>query len=323
MRGKDNAIRMKPGSTAISRNQAASDASTIGNPQSISLPTEVAGRYRYERVGLDSRPVVLLEDGKIGEGAAGMEHTWASEGHTLVIFAHDSFRTMELTRKGDGTWRGNWLAHEKCDVILWPIKKNSIAVVSLYTAEIVDWASPVAARKKQWCERHGYPFILHEQTLDETRPPAWSKIKALRKAMDDYPEVKWLFWSDADAINMNLSAMLEDALPADVPEDVYLLMTSDQNGISSGQFFLRNCEASKRFLADVYEQTEVIQHPWWEQAAMMRLVSDGKVTPLSLPKRWINSYDFEFRQGDAFVHLAGISVRGPFVVNWLNRPFVS
>ena len=85
------------------------------------LVRRLRGRlFDYERVGLERRPLRLLRDDRVGLGAAHCEFTWGVVDGTLAVSGVDGRPTF-LAREGtDGSWRGRWLDHERCEVVLTP-----------------------------------------------------------------------------------------------------------------------------------------------------------------------------------------------------------
>jgi len=83
-------------------------------------------RFEYHRIGHDRRIIGFLENGRVGEGAAGCEQYWnlRLEGgkHLLDIFSHDSL-TMSLVEGAGGVWRGRWFNFEKMPIELKPVGK--------------------------------------------------------------------------------------------------------------------------------------------------------------------------------------------------------
>lgn len=61
--------------------------------------------------------------------------------------------------------------------------------------------------------------------LDVSRPPAWSKIPAIRNSLRNYD---WVFWLDSDTLIMNNKFKLENIIPNDVETD--LIITIDSTG---------------------------------------------------------------------------------------------
>lgn len=124
-----------------------------------------------------------------------------------------------------------------------------LAVITLCIGELYKnrWHSSVVT-KEMYCKKNGYDFIYIDESLDPTRKPHWSKIKALQKNLDKYD---WIFYSDADAHFMNLDFKLESIIDK-YGKDNFMFITEDNNMINSGNFFLRNNEIAHQFLKDVY-----------------------------------------------------------------------
>jgi hypothetical protein len=170
--------------------------------------------------------------------------------------------------------------------------------------------------KRLYCEKHGYDFIYTNESLDLSRPIPWSKIKLLANALKQ-KDYKWVFWTDADALIMNQAIPLEDL----IDENYDLILTKDMNEINSGNFLLKNSEWSKQFLETIYNHTECIHHPWWEQQAIItehKNNEDVQKRTRIVPQRVMNSYSSEllyrlaipgslssnFQSGDFIIHFA-------------------
>jgi hypothetical protein len=77
----------------------------------------------YQRVGLGRRTIRFLEDDRVGLGAARCEFGWSVLDGTLAVTDLDGRPTF-LAREGpDGVWRGQWLEHERCAVVLTPLQE--------------------------------------------------------------------------------------------------------------------------------------------------------------------------------------------------------
>ena len=93
-------------------------------PEERSIVAGMQGRrYRYERYKpdgsvMDGRTVRFLEDRRIGRGAAKCEFTWNlfvdAKGPALMVSDIDGAPTFHARLQADGSWRGRWLAHERC-----------------------------------------------------------------------------------------------------------------------------------------------------------------------------------------------------------------
>lgn len=158
--------------------------------------------------------------------------------------------------------------------------------------------------------------------------PVWSKALILSDAFEQYPEAKWAWWLDVDAIIMNLSIPLTEHLlspailstrlrkgeeyplytPGDTkqftlhlpstpnPNEINLIISSDYNGLNAGSFFLRRSAWTSLFLS------------WWidplyitagfatqEQEALRHMMEHHKGIREHvgiIPQRLINSYPY-------------------------------
>lgn len=82
--------------------------------------SEIPGLYEYHRIGIGSRPLELLPEGRIGLGGAAMEERWSLrtiDGTPRLIIHGANKVTMFLT-KHDGDWLGKWEEHEQNEVKL-------------------------------------------------------------------------------------------------------------------------------------------------------------------------------------------------------------
>ncbi len=83
----------------------------------------VTGLYHYHRIGHDERPLELLPDGRIGEGAAGAERTWyltPCRTPRQLIISGDYGEICQVSEQPDDAWRGQWLRFERMPVELVP-----------------------------------------------------------------------------------------------------------------------------------------------------------------------------------------------------------
>ncbi len=201
------------------------------------------------------------------------------------------------------------------------------ARIDVATMSIGEWYQtatlPSHVNKESYCDRHGYHFHAYTESLDESRPIPWSKIKIIQQLFED-AEVKWVFWTDADSLIMNSDIKLKWFL-----DDRYdMICATDDEHLNSGQFLIRNCKWSKDFLARIYAKEEFINNGWWEQAAMIdefaKNPKDRRRCKL-LKQRAMNSISFEqcqgehayWHEGDFIVHFMG--ARGQQLVDLMQK----
>lgn len=91
------------------------------------IAKNIIGKYRYTRIGLDSRDIILSDNGQITEGKAKCERRWSvrliDDIPTIVVIgaAHKESEIAMFFAKDDGSgkkFNGRWNAFEKCDILL-------------------------------------------------------------------------------------------------------------------------------------------------------------------------------------------------------------
>jgi hypothetical protein len=131
----------------------------------------------------------------------------------------------------------------------------------------------LAARSfRPYAARHGYALELRTESLDPERPPPWSKIVLLRALAERYEVLVWL---DADLVIVDRS--LDIASELEEGRFLYLVEHATKEGRmpNSGVMMLRGGEQTIDFLDEVYAQEDLIEHRWWENAAICRLLGYG------------------------------------------------
>lgn len=205
--------------------------------------------------------------------------------------------------------------------------KPAIAILSLAVGDNWNELKRISMQNKnEYAARWGYDVHFATESLDVTRPAAWSKIRLIQKHLPDYD---WIFWSDADSFFMNHTISLNSFLGSDTGlknEDV--VIAEDYNGINAGSFFIKNTEWSFFILNHIYQHGPYINHPWWENAAF-HYIYYGVVDMIIgsrnfaekykchnrenmahfkvVPQKLFNSYPDNFSNGDFVIHFPGFS----------------
>jgi hypothetical protein len=115
-------------------------------------------------------------------------------------------------------------------------------------------------------ERHGYEVITSSRS-EPARPPAWGKVAMLRETVDAFDLVLWI---DADAVIVDGGDDIADELEA----DRHLALVQhrhwdDQLIPNTGVMLLRSGEFSRSLLDGMWGATRLIDHPWWDNAALL------------------------------------------------------
>ena len=182
-----------------------------------------------------------------------------------------------------------------------------IIMATLYTAEIAAYGKYTSEVLRRYAAKHGYRTLIQLSTLDESRPPSWSKIRLLERAFESKPRCQWVMWVDADALivehHMQLTEFLDDDADFIISDD------SPHGLLCAGVFFARNCHAVKELLRRAYAKRQFIHDRLWEQLAIAETVRKGvpglRVKIIS--RRKFNSFAEEYQAGDFIVHYAGRS----------------
>jgi len=134
--------------------------------------------------------------------------------------------------------------------------------------------APCLESKRVYAERHGYRYIQGgEEVWDRTRPIPWSKIPFLLGILAGMGEGEIVWLSDADVLITNYELSLETHVLPLFPSNKDMLMCFDAcSNLNSGNVFLRNSEWTRSFWKRMGEQTELLYHIWWENAALIKLL---------------------------------------------------
>ena len=124
--------------------------------------------------------------------------------------------------------------------------RGNIAIVTLFDKNYEDLAKVSLPDKVEYARAHGYDFIYFDEVIDASRPPQWSKVKAVEYLLNDY---EWVWWIDIDALIMNNSVRLESII--DNQYDI-IFTENKYSVISNGSSFFRNSQLTKDFLQESY-----------------------------------------------------------------------
>jgi hypothetical protein len=86
---------------------------------------------------------------------------------------------------------------------------KKIAVVSLYTSEIADYAVCSEMSVRDYCLANGYTFYVYREKLQADASANWSKARAILNHFDDHEDIVWM---DSDTIIYNPQKRFEDIL---------------------------------------------------------------------------------------------------------------
>ncbi len=116
-----------------------------------------------------------------------------------------------------------------------------------------------------YAHRHGYELALRTDRLDPSRPAPWSKILLLRELAQRYDTIVWL---DADLVIVDQSVDIATELR---PRKLLHLVehtVGEARFPNTGVMLLRGGSETVRFLDEVWAHDELVNHRWWENAAV-------------------------------------------------------
>lgn len=160
-------------------------------------------------------------------------------------------------------------------------------------AVITGWAGVAFAElaahtlplMQKYAIRHGHKYTAFN--LEGERAPSWHKIDCIFRALQSHELVVWL---DADVVVLDGSRWVGDELPADKWHGLVEHQTECGDVPNCGVWVLR--QKMLPVMEHVWSMTHRMDHPWWEQAAVLELlgyhVPDG---PMAARERHTDLYD--------------------------------
>jgi len=119
------------------------------------------------------------------------------------------------------------------------------------------------------------------------RPPAWGKIRVIQILLRAFEEVLWI---DADAAVVRFDADIGEEVPTDAHLGLALHHYFGMALPNTGVMYWRRTRRSQELLAEAWKQAHLIDHPYWEQAALLELmgydVTHTRSVRMQAPTTW-------------------------------------
>lgn len=124
-------------------------------------------------------------------------------------------------------------------------------------------------RLAAYAGRHGYALAYGDDVVAaDDRPPSWRKLRLLLDLFGAFDE---LLWIDADVLIVDDSLDLADEIGSGAMQALAFHRDGAGSEIPNcGVWFLRRTLAP--WLAEMDRRDDLVDHPWWEQAAMIELL---------------------------------------------------
>lgn len=139
----------------------------------------------------------------------------------------------------------HWWNTKICLTTLTDAAKADIWQRLVRSRDFGDVLSITWPNKQAYAEKHGYDLFDESKFLDTSRPPSWSKIKAVQRLLNE-ENCDWVFWLDADTVIMNSDIRIEEFLPIDGPD--FLVAPEKNDKINAGAWLIRNTPWAHEFL---------------------------------------------------------------------------
>jgi len=86
---------------------------------------------------------------------------------------------------------------------------KDIAIISLYTKEISEFAVYSEQSVKEYCYKQDYTFYVYRQNLNDKESPNWSKSQALLNHISNH---KYIIWIDSDTLIFDTDKKFESII---------------------------------------------------------------------------------------------------------------
>lgn len=189
-------------------------------------------------------------------------------------------------------------------------RPDEILILTAYTRNIADYSRISSDNKRAYARKHGYRFQEITGGFDPSRPPAWSKILFVRRALRTHP---WVFWTDSDSLIMNSDVRLESFISPD--RDIVLTEAlTPFRHINTGQMLFRSTVFSRLFLSIAWRLRVFTQDPTWEQAAINYLLGLRRFARIRIvSNKLFNAFapgigndPHTYAPGDFIIHFPGM-----------------
>jgi hypothetical protein len=233
-------------------------------------------------------------------------------------------------------------------------KKFRIKIITAYDKKFKTIGEFCSKSLKKYAKKYNYNFKSYTIPSSEQRPQSWFKIKLIQSILNN-KNYDFVLWIDADAFFLRYDTNILNYI--NKKKDIYLVAhyvnvhkgSRFQNTKltikreNCGVMLIKNSKFSKDLLKKVWEKEEYINHPWWENAAVLDLFGhraeingnlDDHKDNIDITKRVkLLSYDWNcipsFNENEIkldtynpiIIHMAGMTIneRLNFIKNYIKK----
>ena len=143
------------------------------------------------------------------------------------------------------------------------------ALCTIATATHRDLFEVARPGFERFAAMHGYePVVVHDDD-SAGRPPAWGKVRLLRRLLDTHDRVVWV---DSDAVIVDPTGDIFSGVTRRTPLSLVVHRYDELEVPNTGVLTLLSCRWSKRLLDRLWAAERFVDHKWWENAAMLDLL---------------------------------------------------
>jgi hypothetical protein len=176
------------------------------------------------------------------------------------------------------------------------MKKRQFCITTYYDDRYEPVGNISLLTQRKYAQMHGADFFVSNNAdIECDRPIAWRKIQVIKNLFS--LGYQYVLWVDADAlfVRYDVSFFLNEI---EYGKDVYL--TAHPEGIrkipNSGVFMVKNSFFGRRFLKRIWDLSIYTDHVWWENAAIIHLISKEDFSDHSIPNNRKTLNDHEMKK---------------------------
>lgn len=190
-------------------------------------------------------------------------------------------------------------------------------IISGYTENIKELSDLSYGSYVDYCLRN-YIELERYQIKETERPPSWYKIQFILSEFDKGHD--WVMWVDADTLlgnkKFDINQLIDDSSEVIISRDI--------NTINCGVMLWKNTDKTRQILQAMWECVEFLNHPWWENAAFIKLYDENFLDMQQLvkivPQNQLNAYDYGLY---GVVHEEGQLNANSFILHFPGLPYIT
>jgi hypothetical protein len=184
---------------------------------------------------------------------------------------------------------------------------KSIAVATLKTPNIIDWAVFSEVNVKAYCQKQDYSLYNFHHLIAAQEPPHWNKVKVLLHTL---PQHDYVMWIDSDAIFTDFDKSIQDIFSQAPDKD--LLVCNDIGGwlLNTGVIIAKNTPWTLQTLQELWARPHYPHAMGAEQNQLIQLLTEKDPDRKSwqlFDQKVFNSHPDVHTEGDYILHMMGLS----------------